>query len=87
MLLTGMGAVGSLALQPREPKRALTVGSLALATGMTLPPTSSAPRSPGSAGVPRCGYPAFSLPTIAAGVISTRFGPACIGPPADTRRY
>ncbi|MEW2626156.1 MFS transporter [Streptomyces sp. NPDC048106] len=35
-LLTGMGAVGSLALQPREPRQALTAGSLALAVGMTL---------------------------------------------------
>ncbi|GAA1392334.1 MFS transporter [Kitasatospora putterlickiae] len=35
-LLTGMGAVGSLALHPRNPGGAMTVGSLALAVGAAL---------------------------------------------------
>ncbi|GHE72571.1 MFS transporter [Streptomyces spiralis] len=109
-MLTGTGAVGSLALHPREPRHAMAVGSLALATGMTLtlvgvsaavpaayllgnaiagfgwgaallgsfrtvlPLAEARERAGVFSSLYVVGYLAFSLPAIAAGVISTRFG-------------
>lgn len=109
-LLTGMGAVGSLALQPRAPRRALASGSLALTVGMTLtlvgvsggfpvayllgsavagfgwgaallgsfrtvvPLAEAHERAGVFATLYVVGYLAFSLPAVAAGVISTWFG-------------
>ncbi|MER7583188.1 MFS transporter [Kitasatospora sp. NPDC097691] len=109
-LLTGMGAIGSLVLHPRKPRGAMTIGSLALATGTALtligvlagvpaayllgtaiagfgwgaallgsfrtvgPPAAAEERAAVFAALYAVGYLAFSLPAVAAGVLSSRFG-------------
>ncbi|MFB7470768.1 MFS transporter [Kitasatospora sp. NPDC056184] len=109
-LLTGMGAIGSLALHPRRPGGAMTIGSLALATGTALtligvsagvpaayllgtaiagfgwgaallgsfrtvgPPAAAEERAGVFAALYVVGYLAFSLPAVAAGALSGRFG-------------